>query len=127
MAREEDEYHGLLQSTIGIMFMGTPHDGADGAKLVSTAADIANSLTTFNTIQLKTLERDSEQLQDISRSFGFLEDLKIVTVIESNKTRIPGLGKHTLVGRYSVYLTGGSTLTGQDCTSGFCSSQPWES
>ncbi len=103
MAREETQYHGLLQSTTGIMFMGTPHDGADGAKLVSTAANIASSLITLNTIQLKTLERDSEQLQDISRSFGFLKDLKIVTVIESNKTCIPGVG-YILVGRYSTYL-----------------------
>ncbi len=109
MTREEKQYQGLLQSTIGIMFMGTPHDGADGAKLVVTAAKIANSLVTLNTIQLKTLERDSEQLQTISRSFGFLNDLKIVTVIESNETRI--LGTSTLVGKYSAYLTFGSTLT----------------
>ena len=127
MAREEKQYHGILHSTAGIMFMGTPHDGADGAKLVSTAANIANSVVTLNTIQLRTLERDSEQLQDISRSFGFLQNLKIVTVIESNKTRIPCFGKYTLVGRYSTYLTFGSTLTSQDCTSGFCSSQSWRS
>lgn len=111
MAREEKQYQGLLQSTIGIMFMGTPHNGAGGAKLVSIAADIANSLTTLNTIQLKTLERDSEQLQDISRSLGFFQDLKIVTVMESDEIRIPCLGISTLVGRYSAYLTFGSTLT----------------
>ena len=125
MAREEKQYHGILQSTVGIMFMGTPHDGADGAKLASTAANIANSVMELNTYQLRTLKSGSEQLQDISRSFGYHNDLRIVTVIESDKTEI--LGIRTLVSRYSTYLTYGPTLTGQDCISGFCSSQPWRS
>lgn len=112
MAREEKRYLGLLQSTIGIMFMGTPHDGADGAKLASTAINIAKSITKFNDYQVEMLQRGSEQLQKISRSFGFLQDLKIVTTIESNTTTIPGLGQY-MVSRYSKYLTFGSTLTGQ--------------
>ena len=102
MAREETRHNSILQSTIGIMFMCAPHDGADGAKLGSIAANIAKSVMTLNTIQLKTLERDSEELQNISRSFGFLQDLKIVTVIESDKTRI--FGNYILVGRYSIYV-----------------------
>ena len=126
MARGEKRYHGLLQSTVGIMLMGTPHDGADGARLATTAINIANSIISLNHYQVKMLERGSEQLQEISRSFVFLQDLKIVTIIESDKTTIPGLGHH-LVGRYSTYLTSGSTLTGQDCISDFCSPQPWRS
>ena len=110
MAREEEKYHSLLNSTIGIMFMGTPHDGADGAKLFSTVANIAKSITTINTVYLEALKRDSEQLQEISRSFGFLQGLKIVTVIESDKTHISGFG-NTLVGKYSIYMTCSSTLT----------------
>lgn len=85
------------------MFMGTPHHGADGAKLASTAIKVANSIPTIslNAYQVKMLERGSEQLRDISRSFGFLQDLKIVTVTESDTTYIPGLGQN-LVGRYST-------------------------
>ena len=107
MAREAKQYEGLLESTAGIMFMGTPHDGADGAKLVHTAAEIARSLLNqeVNSILLKTLERDSAQLRDISRSFGYLNKIKIVTVIESDKTNIPYLGTRRLVGRRSIYLT----------------------
>ena len=126
MAREERRYHGLLQSTIGVMFMGTPHDGADGAKLASTAIKIAKSVTPLNDYQVKTLERGSEQLQDISRSFGFLQDLKIVTVTESDTTTIPFLGQY-LVNRHSSYMISVSTLTSQDCISEFCSPQPWTS
>ena len=100
MAREEEKYHELLRLTCGIMFMGTPHDGADAAKLASTIANIAKSITTLNTYHLETLERDSVPLQEISRSFGFLSDLKIVTIIESDKTRIPYTKIYTLV-RYT--------------------------
>lgn len=97
MAHEEAKYKELLHSTCGIMFMGTPHDGADAAKLASTIANIANSITTLNTINLEILERDSDRLQGISKSFGFLKDLRIVTVIESNKTRIPYTNVYILV------------------------------
>ena len=129
MAREEKQYEGLLQSTIGVMFMGTPHDGADAAQLASTAAGIANSLLMqkLNTIQLETLKSGSEKLRDISRSFGHLENFKIVTVLESNETPIPYSGTSKLVSKYSTYLTFESTLTGQDCRSCLCSPQPWES
>ena len=117
MAREAKQYEGVLESTAGIMFMGTPHDGADGAKLVSSAAEIARSLLNrkINTIPLKTLERDSAQLRDISRSFGYLDQLKIVTVVESDETDIPYLGTTRLVGRHSTYLILESALTGRDC------------
>ena len=128
IAREEKRYHGLLQSTVGIMFMGTPHHGADGAKLASTAIKIANSIPTIslNVYQVKMLERGSEQLREISRSFGFIQNLKIVTVTESDTTYIPGLGQN-LVGAYSTQLISVSTLTGQDCISGFSLPQPGRS
>ena len=97
MAREEAKYQNLLRSVTGIMFMGTPHDGADAAKLASTIANIANSITTLNVNNIETLERDSVPLQDISRSFGFLKDLRVVTVIESDKTRIPYINTYISV------------------------------
>ena len=110
MAREGERFSGLQQSTNGIMFMGTPHHGADGAKLASTAINIANSLIDLKKYQVKMLERGSEQLQEISRTFGHFQDLKIVNVIESDETKIPCLGKHYLVGKDSSYLRFGSRL-----------------
>ena len=102
MAREEEKYQSLLRSTRGIMFMGTPHNGANAAKLASTLANVPNSIWTLNTDNLKTIERDSVQLQEISRSFGFLQDLKIVTVIESNETRIPYTNAYSLVSKFPI-------------------------
>ena len=70
--------------------MGTPHDGADVAKLASTIAKIASSVTNINTINLNLLQPGSEPLTEISRKFGFIAPkLKVVTVVESNKTLIP--------------------------------------
>jgi hypothetical protein len=63
------------------MFMGTLHGGADSAKLgyvARTIAKIANSVTKVNTLDLKLLERDSEPLTEIARSFGFLTEIEIV-------------------------------------------------
>ena len=79
------------------MFMGTPHNGAKAADLACNIINIANFVKTLNKQQLKMLKTGSESLQDISRSFGQLSELKIVTVIESNKTYIPWTKKHILV------------------------------
>lgn len=69
--------------------MGTPHDGADVARLASTIVKIASTVARFNTSNLSTLERGSNQVIDIARAFGFMNHLDIVTVLESNETLIP--------------------------------------
>lgn len=104
MAQNEEKYHGILQSTNGVMFMGTPHDGSDAAKLAYTLTNIASSITKLDTKQLKMLKPGSESLQEISRNFGFLDNLQIVTVIESNETRIPYLNGYVLVCGYPDLL-----------------------
>ncbi len=94
IAGDQASYVNVLESTRGIMFMGTPHDGADVAKLASTIANIASSVTTFNMTNLNLLQPGSEPLTDISRKFGFIaQKLRVVTVVESNKTLIPYLRK----------------------------------
>lgn len=79
------------------MFMGTPHNGAKAADLACSIINIANLVTKLNSQELEMLESGSESLQDISRSFGQLSELKIVSVIESNKTYIPWTQKFILV------------------------------
>ena len=66
MAREEKKYCDILKSTRGIMFMGTPHDGADSADLALTIARIANTVITMNDGILETLKRESPQLREVS-------------------------------------------------------------
>lgn len=69
--------------------MGTPHDGADVVRLASTIVRIASTVANVNTSNLYLIERGSEQLKGISRAFGFMNHLAIVTVLESNETLIP--------------------------------------
>ena len=90
MAREAGAYKQILESARAIMFMGVPHDGADAAKLASRIGDVAKVFCNLNFINLRDLERDSRPLQDISLSFSFLEGFDIITVMESEKTVIPG-------------------------------------
>ncbi|KAK0513541.1 hypothetical protein JMJ35_003905 [Cladonia borealis] len=91
------EYQSLLRLTNGVMFMGTPHNGAKAADLAYKIINIANLVTTLNKQQLKMLKTGSESLRDISRAFGQLSELRIVTVFESNKTYIPWTQKYILI------------------------------
>ena len=97
MAREAGAHKQILESTRAIMFMGVPHDGADAAKLASRIGGVARVFCDMNRINLKDLERDSRPLQEISHSFSYLEGFEIITVMESEKTAIPGTGTSILV------------------------------
>ena len=65
MAREEQQHKVILRSTNGIMFMGTPHDGADIARLANSIARIAKTVTRVNTNNL----RISSEIQCRSRTY----------------------------------------------------------
>ena len=97
MAREVGVYRQILESTRAIMFMGVPHDGADAATLASRIGDVAKVFCDLNLINLKDLERDSRPLQDVSQSFSYLDGFDIITVIESERTVIPGTTTSILV------------------------------
>ncbi|KAH7117266.1 hypothetical protein B0J13DRAFT_458367, partial [Dactylonectria estremocensis] len=57
-------------STYGIIFLGTPHQGAKGAQLGRVLANIASLFVAANDRLLKPLERDSEWLQQQLGQFG---------------------------------------------------------
>ena len=95
MAREAGAHKQILESTRAIMFMGVPHDGADAAKLASRIGDVSKVVCNPNFIGY--LERDSGPLQDISLSFSCLDGFDIITVMESEKTVIPGTKTSILV------------------------------
>ena len=97
MAREAGAHKKILESTRAVMFMGVPHDGADAAKLASRIGDVVRVFCNLNLINLKDLERDSRSLQDISLSFSFLDGFDIITVMESERTVIPGTSASILV------------------------------
>ena len=97
MAREAVVHEQILSSTHAVMFMGVPHDGAEAAALANRIVKVAKLFYNLNRATLKALRRDSRQLQEISSSFSHLEDFDIITVMESERTTIPGTTKSKLV------------------------------
>ena len=105
MAREADVHREILRTTHAVMFMGVPHDGAEAATLANRIVKVTRLFYNLNRATLKALRRDSRQLQEISRSFSYLEGFDIITVMESERTTIPGTTRSKLV----------SALGGHNC------------
>ena len=97
MAREADAHREILQATRAVMFMGVPHDGADAATLADRIIKVAKLYYNLNHATLKALRRSSRQLQEISLSFSYLDGFDIITVMESERTTIPGTRTSKLV------------------------------
>ena len=130
MAAAGARYRNTLDLTYGIMFIATPHDGANLARLAGMLANIANSAIKINTGNLKLLERDSEPLAEIANTFGYLTQLEIVTVVESEKTKIRYTGVFIIVSQICA-LDGISACNIRsderhlDCTTVICTTKPW--
>ncbi|KAH8151561.1 uncharacterized protein LAJ45_04182 [Morchella importuna] len=90
-------------STYGVLFLGTPHMGSDLAKWGKMAEMIfrlvtPKALVDSNSALLKTLESNSETLQNITDNFlGISRDFKLFFCWEELKTSIPGVGKELIV------------------------------
>ena len=97
MAKEAAAYKKIHDATHAVMFMGVPHDGTDAAALASRIVKVAKLFFNLNRTTLRALKRDSRPLQGISTSFGYLEGFDIITVMESERTTIPGTTKSILV------------------------------
>ena len=97
MAHEANVHREILNTTHAIMFMGVPHDGTEVATLANSIVKVTRLFYNLNRTSLKALRRDSWQLQEISRSFSYLEGFDIITVMESERRPIPGTTKSKLV------------------------------
>jgi hypothetical protein len=73
MAHESDKHYGdILQSCTRIVFMGTPHRGADLASWGALLSWLVNTLTLSSAVRtdlLRGLKTRSKTLQIISRQF----------------------------------------------------------
>jgi hypothetical protein len=97
----------IYDSTKGIIFFGTPHGGSDIAELATLLNDLARvTFQSPNTRILKSLEPDSELLDNLRDSFSqMLEDKKFLvhSFFEAKPvTGIRGLDK--IVSDASNYL-----------------------
>ena len=86
----DDRYQEILQSTIGTIFLGTPHRGASIAKLGGIAARIARAsmVVTPNTNLLKSLERNSSFLFEKASQFSKVSGkLRVYSFYETRETK----------------------------------------
>jgi hypothetical protein len=65
----ENHIQQIIEKTSGIVFMGTPHLGADAAKYASYLTGLSSWFRPTNQDIVGVLERDSEVLANLTASF----------------------------------------------------------
>lgn len=87
-ANTEPQYKKILDHTVGVIFFGTPHQGAGKANYGTVLANVATGVMHKPKSKLvKALQSHSNTLMDLTRQFKFLSHLRIVTFYET-KTMI---------------------------------------
>jgi hypothetical protein len=112
MSRERLEPHlqSILESTRGIAFFGTPHNGAGLARWAELVARYVGVVTQTNTELLEVLQRESEVLARIQNGFDGVarsraakgQPIEITCFYET--LPLPGLG--LIVPQHSAILLG---------------------
>lgn len=92
IAHEQQSYYGAIgESTLGIIFMGTPHRGSELVPWAMMFSNVVNLATLGNGVHknlLRQLDRKSNILTDISRQFMHrAPSLKIMSFIEQQAER----------------------------------------
>ncbi|GLB39606.1 hypothetical protein LshimejAT787_0701160 [Lyophyllum shimeji] len=100
--------HKAIQvSTSGIIFLGTPHQGANGITLGKIVLQIQSLYSSTNDGVLKHLARDSEILEVQQAHFTPIsERIDMTFFYEAHATRLPGGGQIMLVPRSSAVVPG---------------------
>lgn len=109
-----EKYPFIKDSIKGILFLSTPHRGSEIVEWPILLANILNTslyLTSgfhgsARTDLLKSLERNSKELREISDNFSSqVKSIKIISCYEQNKTTV-GRAVSSLVSLYrTFYIT----------------------
>jgi len=85
-------YTDIRKSTYGIVFLATPHRGSSSANLANILSNIAAAaFPGIQTQLLKTLEKDSATLGDVTDNFRHLaSDFQIASFYELRPTGLTG-------------------------------------
>lgn len=62
---------------MGLLFLGTPHHGADIAAWGTYALNIVNTVKRANTYVVETLRPDSEMLRNVQQAFAYLREKRM--------------------------------------------------
>lgn len=95
IAHSSDRYRQIIQNTIVIVFLGTPHRGANLANILKALLNISFSEARF----IRDLSPDSQSIKEINDAFGERsQGLKLASFYES--TGMPVVG--VLILRHSL-------------------------
>lgn len=90
-----EHLHSVFISTYGILFLGTPHNGSDIAKMTSTAQRLVSAVVPKKVLDtdgqlLNALKEGSETLQNITDQFApLMKRFHIYFFWEQEKTCLP--------------------------------------
>ena len=100
MARQKEGYEGLSRRVQAIIFLATPHRGADLAQLLTKVLNISPGARPF----VKDLHRNSLATQSINEEFPqYCQDLLLYSFYETLPT-VYGLGKSLVVEKDAAVL-----------------------
>ena len=98
------EERDIKESTYGIMFFGTPHQGSKSATAGQMLARMASVAMKTNSKYIKHLEANSEWLAQLQEAYTpMMQGFKTVYFYEEYATYIPGIGE-VRVSPYSNHL-----------------------
>ncbi|KAL9065496.1 MAG: hypothetical protein Q9161_008201 [Pseudevernia consocians] len=102
-----EEERSIKLSTYGIIFMGTPHQGAQGVSVGEILRNLAKVRGNTNDSLLKHLEEHSELLQQQSSEFTSIsQDFDIKFAYETLPTPIIGGAAKVIVPKWSAVVPG---------------------
>ena len=81
----EVHYKDIIESTSGVLFLGTPHGGSDYAAITKSIVNIAHvtlpkPLGTFRKDLIGSLERNGSDLLELSNDFRYIVDKKNIAL-----------------------------------------------
>ena len=91
IAHNNERYRQIEKNTIGIAFLGTPHRGADLAKMLKGILDVSFSESRF----VKDLLPDSQTIKEINDAFpDRAQALQLASFSESTGMTLVGVSDH---------------------------------
>lgn len=106
-----EKHHAVKLSTYGIVFLGTPHQGANGVSLARMAARIVSVYGKTNDNALKHLEQHSEWLNDQLEQYKAISsDFDTKFCFEGTETLIMGRYKVLVVPPWSATVPGATNV-----------------
>ncbi|KAF8526961.1 hypothetical protein BU17DRAFT_61934 [Hysterangium stoloniferum] len=101
------KHKSIATSTIGLIFLGTPHQGSDAADLALRLYHILSIIRGTNVMVLQHLTKNSEALQDLLADYNSISDLySTLFCYESYDTPMPGGFSKMIVPKCSAVVPG---------------------